>query len=57
MRLMTSETYARVTAAPDSVRPIRVRVGPVQLGMNRHEAIELAGQLIDTVDQLPKDKP
>lgn len=56
MRLMTPETCARVSPAPDSVRPIRMRVGPMQIGMTRPEAIDLAAQLIDAVDQLPKEK-
>lgn len=56
MRLMTPETCARVSPAPDSVRPIRMRVGPMQIGMTRPEAIDLAAQLIDAVDQLPQEK-
>lgn len=52
MRLMTPETYARVVTAPNTVRPIRLRVGPVQIGMTSPEAIDLAAQLVAAVDDL-----
>lgn len=58
MRLMTPETNARVVAAPNTVRPVRLRIGALQIGMTRAEAVDLACQLVATVDDLqPKDKP
>lgn len=52
MRLMTPETNARVVAAPNTVRPVRLRIGAFQIGMTRPEAIDLAAQLVATVDDL-----
>lgn len=58
MRLMTPETNACVVAAPNTVRPVRLRIGAFQIGMTRAEAVDLACQLVATVDDLhPKDKP
>lgn len=58
MRLLANETNARVVVAPNTVRPVRLRIGAFQIGMTRAEAVDLACQLVATVDDLQhKDKP
>src|ERR1700739_2735335 len=52
MRLDAQNGPAQVQAAPDTVRPIRLRLGPLRFSMDTAEAIDLARQLVAAVDEL-----
>ncbi len=56
MRLTARETAPFVNAMPDSVRPIRLRAGGLTFAMDTAEAIDLATQLADAVDELKTGK-
>lgn len=52
MRLCTRELNVNLTVVPDTTRPIRLRTGAFTCAMSQAEAIELANQLADAVEEL-----
>lgn len=52
MRLSVRDFDASVTAAPDSARQVRLRLGGLTYCMTTSEAIALAYRLADTVDEV-----
>ncbi|KUI16152.1 hypothetical protein AU191_01050 [Mycolicibacterium acapulense] len=52
MRLSAKEMAVQVGAMPGSARPIRLRGGGLQFQMTCAEAVELATQLADAVDEI-----
>lgn len=53
MRLSGKEVILRVVAVPQvPERPVRIRGGGFAFNMNVDEAIDLANQLVDTVETI-----
>jgi hypothetical protein len=52
MRLSVRDFDAKVTAAPDSARQVRMRIGGLTYCMTAPEALALANQLADAVNEL-----
>jgi hypothetical protein len=56
MRIAARNTPATVSIAPDTAHPIRVRTSVATFGMEADEAIALATQLADAVQELREGK-
>ncbi|WP_418601576.1 hypothetical protein [Mycolicibacterium sp. SCSIO 43805] len=52
MRLSGRDIQPDVKVSPDTVRPIRLRAAGLVFGMNTAEAMHLATQLADAVDEI-----
>ncbi len=52
MRLNVRDIGFKASAAQDSPRPIRLRIGGLTYSMTTSEALELAHQLADAVNEL-----
>jgi hypothetical protein len=52
MRLSGRDIQPDVKVSPGTVRPIRLRAAGLVFGMNRAEALHLADQLADAVDEI-----
>jgi hypothetical protein len=51
MRVLTADVHATVKISAMSSRPIRLRIGAAVYGMDEKEAIELATELANAVDE------
>lgn len=56
MRLSARDITFKVATEPDSIRPIRLRTGSMSYCMDLAEALDLANQLADAVDDLNAHK-
>ncbi len=54
MRLSARDVDVRVTATPDTIRPIRLRAAGLVFALDPSEALTLANQLADAVDEIRK---
>ncbi|MFV8233690.1 hypothetical protein [Mycolicibacterium fortuitum] len=56
MRIAAKEVEPKIVVMPDTARPIRMRTGALTYMFTEAEAIELANNLVDAVDEITNHK-